>query len=75
MAGSARQHAPWFLWPLAAIWDLFAFFLKLTGRLVGALLGLVLMIVGIVLSLTVLGAPIGVPLLVFGFLLMIRSLF
>jgi len=42
---------------------------------VAAVLGLVLMIVGVVVSLTVVGAIIGVPLAIFGFMLMVRSLF
>jgi len=48
---------------------------KLTGRLVAAILGLVLMIVGVILCLTVIGAILGIPLLIFGFLLMIRGFF
>ena len=43
--------------------------------LLGAILGLVLMITGVVLTVTILGAPIGIPLTVFGFLLVLRSLF
>ena len=38
-------------------------------------LGLALLIVGIVVSLTVIGAIVGIPLIIFGFLLIIRSLF
>ena len=75
MSRSARANAPWILWPFAALWDLFAFILGVTGRLVGAILGLALMIVGLILTVTVLGAPIGIPLAIFGFLLVIRSLF
>jgi len=75
MTQSARQGAPWFLWPFAALWDLLAFVLKLTGRLVAAVIGLVLMIVGVLVTLTVVGAPVGVPLFVVGLLLLIRSLF
>jgi len=42
---------------------------------VAAILGLVLMIVGVILCLTVIGAILGIPLLIFGFLLMIRGFF
>jgi len=42
---------------------------------VGAVLGLVMMIVGVVISLTVVGAIVGIPLAIFGFLLILRSLF
>ena len=71
----ARRNAPWFLWPFAVLWDLLAFVLRLTGRLIGIVLGLVLLGLGIALSLTVVGAPIGVPLAVLGFLLLLRGIF
>ncbi len=74
MAHAARRDLPWLLWPFAALWDLLAFLLKLTGRVIGAVLGLVLMIVGTLLAVTVLGAPIGIPLSVLGLLLLIRSI-
>lgn len=70
-----KKHVPWFLWPFKAIWDLLTFILGLTGRLVAAVVGLVLMIVGIVLTVTVIASFIGIPLIILGFLLMIRSIF
>jgi hypothetical protein len=62
-------------WPFIALWKLLAWILTLTGRLVGAILGIVLMIAGLVLTITVVGAIVGVPLIIFGFMLMVRSLF
>jgi len=41
----------------------------------GIILALGLMAVGIVLTMTVAGAPVGIPVAVLGFLLMIRSVF
>jgi hypothetical protein len=70
-----KKKTPWFLWPFVAIWDLITWILKLTGRLVAAVLGLVLMIVGALLTVTVIGAIVGIPLIIFGFLLMVRSIF
>jgi hypothetical protein len=49
--------------------------LRLTGRLIGFTVGLILVAVGGVLTLTVILLPIGLPLLVVGFLLMVRSVF
>jgi hypothetical protein len=57
------------------VWSLFSFFLRLTGRIVAAVIGLVFMIAGIALSVSVVAAPIGIPLAIFGFLLMLRSIF
>ncbi|MBI9048355.1 MAG: hypothetical protein JEZ00_02965 [Anaerolineaceae bacterium] len=70
-----KKSVPWFLWPFKLIWDLLAFILNVTGRIVGAVLGLVLLIVGLLLTILIFAAPIGIPLMVFGFMLMIRSLF
>lgn len=49
--------------------------IKLVGRIIASVLGLVILIVGVVLCATVIGAIIGVPLVIFGFLLMIRGIF
>lgn len=62
------------LWPFVAIWNLVVWIVNLTGRLLAVVLGLVLVIVGIILSLTIVGAVIGVPLAGFGVLLMVRGL-
>ena len=62
-------------WPFIALWKLLAWILTFTGRLVGAILGVVLMILGLVLTITVVGAIVGVPLIIFGFALIVRSLF
>ena len=49
--------------------------IKLVGRLIASLIGLAILIVGIVLCATVIGAIIGIPLVIFGFLLMVRGIF
>jgi len=70
-----RRSVPILLWPFWAIWRLVVLVIELTGRLVGAVVGLVLMIAGVVVSLTIVGAIVGIPLAIFGFLLVLRSLF
>ena len=69
------KRTPWYLWPFVALWKLVVGIVALTGRLVAVILGLVFLIVGVVLSLTVIGAIVGVPFIVFGFMLIIRGLF
>jgi hypothetical protein len=59
MSDSKKVH--WLLWPFWAIWRLLFFIIELTGRLVGGILGLVFMIVGIVATITVIGAVVGIP--------------
>ena len=75
MSANTSKKTPWYLWPFAALWNLLTWVLSLTGRLIAALLGLVLMIVGAVLIVTIIGAPLGIPLAIFGLLLMIRSIY
>ncbi|MBC8334284.1 MAG: hypothetical protein ISR59_13690 [Anaerolineales bacterium] len=70
-----KRKVFWLFWPFVALWRLIAGIVELTGRLVAVILGLVLMIVGVVVSLTVVGAVIGIPLAGVGFLLMLRGLF
>ncbi|HEX9508499.1 MAG TPA: hypothetical protein VF947_08825 [Myxococcales bacterium] len=73
---SVRAHPmPWFLVPLVFPFLFVGWVLKLTGRFVGALLGSTLLMLGIVLSLSVVGAIAGIPIAFLGILLMIRSLF
>lgn len=70
-----KKRTPWILWPFVALWNLITWILQLTGRLVAAVLGLVLTIVGALLTVTVIGAVVGIPLIIFGLMLMVRSIF
>jgi hypothetical protein len=72
----AKDHqVHWLLWPFWAIWRLLTFILGLTGRLVAVALGTVLMIAGLVVSLTIVGAVVGLPLILVGLLLTLRGIF
>ena len=70
-----KQHIPWYLWPFAAIWKLLAVIVEMTGRFVAMVLGIVLFVVGVIVSLTLIGAIVGVPLALLGLLLFFRGLF
>ena len=61
--------------PFRLLWSLLAGILNLTGRVVALILGLVLLIGGVLLSATGILACLGVPLAIFGGLLIIRGLF
>lgn len=71
----SRSHVPILLWPFYAIWRFLTFVLVAIGRLLCALLGIGLMIAGVAITLSVIGAPLGIPLASLGFLLLIRSIF
>jgi hypothetical protein len=71
----AKKTWPWFLWPFVTVWNLLALVLNITGRVLAGILGVGLMVVGIALTMTVAGAPVGIPLAVVGLLLIIRSIF
>jgi len=70
----SRKKTPLLLWPFKAIWDLIVYIVSLTGRLVAVILGLVLLLVGVILTVTVVGAIIGIPIGIFGLLLVVRGL-
>lgn len=70
-----KRKVPALLWPFWALFQLVLWILKFTGRLVGAILGLVIMIVGVVLSITIIGAVIGVPLIILGLMLTVKAIF
>jgi hypothetical protein len=57
------------------VWDLLAFFLVTLGRVLTGITGFLLMAVGVIIALTVVGAPLGIPLAALGFLLLVRSVF
>ena len=69
------KKTPWYLWPFVALWKLVVGIVALTGRLVAVILGLVFLIVGVVLCVTIIGAIVGIPFVVFGFMLILRGLF
>ena len=75
MTEHPERRVPWYLWPFHALWRLLSFVLAATGRLLCGVLGIVLMIAGSVLALSVIGAPLGVPLVLLWFLLLVRALF
>jgi hypothetical protein len=62
-------------WPIVALWRLVTTLLALTGRLVLTIVGLILILVGAVLTITVIGAPLGIPLIITGLLFLARGLF
>ena len=70
-----KKKVLWYLWPFWAIWKLVVGIVAATGRLVAVILGLVFLIVGVVLTVTVIGAIVGIPFIIFGLLLMVRGLF
>ena len=75
MTTQTKNHVPWYLWPFAAIWKLLSVIVELTGRFVAMVLGIVFIVVGIIVSLTIIGAIIGIPLAIIGLLLLLRGIF
>ena len=75
MSESGEKRVPLLLWPFYAIWRLLTFILEVIGRFLAAILGLALMFIGGVITMTLVMAPLGIPIAVFGFLLLIRALF
>ena len=70
-----KKRVAWFLWPFVAIWRLLTFILEATGRLVAVVVGAALLLAGVIVSFTVVGALVGIPLALLGLLLIMRGLF
>jgi hypothetical protein len=70
-----ERTIPWYAWPFWALWRLISWIVIFAGRLVAVVIGGVLMIVGILLSITIIGALLGIPLFIVGILLVFRGLF
>ena len=70
-----KKKIPWLLWPFWALWKLISGIVVFTGRIVAVILGLVFMIAGLIISLTIVGTIVGIPLAIVGFLLTLRGLF
>ena len=75
MSTAVERRVPWILWPFYMIWRLATFVPEAAGRIVCAVLGVVVLAVGVSLSLTLIGAPLGVPLVALGGLMLLRALF
>jgi hypothetical protein len=69
------KEVHWLLWPVWALWRLVAIIFEMTGRLVAMVLGLVFILVGALLCVTIIGAIVGVPLVVIGAMLLLRGMF
>ena len=75
MNDSTESRVPILLWPFYAIWRLLTFILNIIGRVLCALVGIAMMIAGVAIALSVVGAPVGIPLTALGFLLLVRAIF
>jgi uncharacterized membrane protein HdeD (DUF308 family) len=62
------------LWPFRAIFNLVFFIIELVGRFLAAVIGLVLILAGVLVSLTIVGAIVGIPLIIVGVTLFGASL-
>ena len=75
IAVMSDRDVPILLWPFYAIWRLLTFVVEMVGRLICALIGLALMAAGTAITITILAAPIGIPIAAVGFLLLVRAVF
>lgn len=70
-----ERSVPLVFWPFKVLWEMLELIIRLTGRLVAMILGAVLVIIGAVLSITIVGATLGIPLILFGCILVMRGFF
>ena len=70
-----RRRTPIVLLPIVWLWRFVTFLANLTGILLALTLGLLLMVIGLALTWTVIGAVLGIPLFILGFMLLLRALY
>lgn len=75
MTNPDERRVPLLLWPFYVVWLLLTAILEVVGRLLCGVLGLGLMAAGVAITITVLGAPLGIPLASVGLLLLVRAIF
>jgi len=63
------------LWPIVAPFRLACLFFKSAGRLMLVIFGFVSIMAGVIVSFTIVGACIGIPLILLGISLILRGLF
>ena len=64
-----------FLLPFRLVWGLIAFLFGLMGALISIALGLMLLTVGAVLTMTIVGAVFGIPLILLGLGFLLFAIF
>lgn len=63
------------LWPFTLVWSFVGLIFKLLGCMLSAILGFVFIIIGAVLTITIVGAIVGIPMIISGTMLIIHSIF
>ncbi|MBQ3201243.1 MAG: hypothetical protein IJB22_04905 [Clostridia bacterium] len=62
-------------WPFKMLWSFVGVVFLAIGKLMSLLLGLLITVIGAVLCATLVGAIVGIPLIILGVTMMVRSLF
>ena len=62
-------------WPFRMVWSFIGIVFLRIGKLLSMLLGVILAAIGVALCCTIIGAILGVPLVVLGVAMFLRSLF
>jgi len=75
MSEDPERSSPWIFWPFVVVWRLLTLIVRITGRIICAVLGLAFMAIGVTIALSIVGAPLGVPVAVLGMLLLVRAMF
>lgn len=75
MTAHEKHQIPWYLWPFWIVWKFLATIVELVGRFTALVIGLVFILIGILLTITVIGSIIGIPLAIIGFLLLLKGIF
>ena len=74
-ANTHQKYVPWILWPIYLPLKIAFFIISLCGRFIGLVLAAIFILLGKFLTATIIGAIIGLPLLLIGIALGFNCLF
>ena len=75
MSIEKKSKVPWYLWPVWLPLKIAFFIIGLVGRLLGLIIAVLMILLGSVLTETIIGAIIGIPLMIIGIALGISCIF
>ena len=76
MTANLNHHSvPWILWPIYLPLKIAFFILSLCGRFIGLIIAAILILLGKFLTATIIGAIIGIPMLLIGIALAFTCVF
>lgn len=75
MSDHHHDTTPWFLVPIVLLWKFLSIIMERAGRVLTSVTGILLTITGIYFAVSSMAAPLGIPLIIFGLIIILRSIY